>query len=109
MPDFLHYDPVTGTKKLFDYDEQTNTALITTVQDVDPLLTHNAELANTGAKDVGIKNDFWHYASIPPVVQLELRKKGIDIYSKDPAMIKRMFSEINANYQRCKVTHKRHV
>ena len=109
MPDFLYYDPVTGTKKLFDYDEQTNTAFITTVQDVEPLLKRNAELANTGATDSGIKRDFWHYADLPPVVQLELRKKGVDIYSQDPEMIKRMFSEINANYQRCKVTHKRHV
>ena len=109
MPDFLHYDPITGTKKLFDYDEGTNTAFITTVQDVGPLLSRNAELANTGATDSGIKNEFWHYADIPPVVQLELRKKGIDIYSKDPAMIRKMFAEINTNYARCKVTHKRHV
>ena len=109
MSDFLHYDPITGTSKLFDYDEDTNTAFIHTFQDVEPLLKRNAEWANTGVKDSGIKRDFWHYADIPPVVQLELRKKGIDIYSKDPAMIRRMFAEINANYPRCKVTHKRHV
>ena len=109
MPDFLHYDPVTGTRKLFDWDESTNSAVIRTEQDVEPLLTRNAELANTGAKDGGIKQDWWHYADLPPVVQLELKQKGIDIYSKDPTMIKRMFREINANYSRFKVTHKKHV
>ena len=109
MPDFLDYDPLTGITHLFDYDEDTNTAFIRTEQDIEPFLKRTAELANTGAKDDGIKRDFWHYADLPPVVQLELRKKGIDIYSKDPTMIRRMFAEINTNYARCKVTHKRHV
>ena len=108
MPEFLHYDPYTGTNKYFDWDETTNTALIHTVQDVEPFLKQAMEKANTGATDGGIKRDFWHYAEIPAVVQLELRKKGIDIYSQDPAMIRKMFAEINTNYAKCKLTHKKH-
>jgi len=108
MPEFLHYDPLTGTRKLFDFDGATNLAFVHTEQDVAPLLKRCAEFANTGKRDGGIKRDWWHYADLPPIVQLELKQKGIDIYSKDPAMIKRMFREINANYPRFKVTHKRH-
>ena len=48
-------------------------------------------------------------SSLTPIVQIELRKKGIDIYSKDPAMLRRMFAEINTNYPYCKVTDKTHV
>ena len=109
MPDFLHYDPFTGTSKYFDYDEATDSIVIHTVQDIAPFMKMTQEMANTGATDGGIKKDWWHYADLPAVVQLELRKKGIDIYSKDPTMIKRMFVEINTNYSRFKVTHKRHV
>ena len=108
-PDFLDYDPLTGVKKLFDYDEATHTAIVRSEQDVAPLLKRTTELANTGATDGGIKRDWWHYADLPPIVQIELKNKGINIYSKDPAMIKRMFAEINSNYSKFKVTHKRHA
>jgi len=109
MPEFLHFDPFTGTSKYFDWDDSKKEAVITTVQDVQPVLDRAKETANVGGSDSGIKRSFWHYADIPPVVQLELRKKGIDIYSTDKMMIKRMFAEINANYPHCKLTHKKHV
>src|SRR5688572_22952121 len=107
-PEFFDYDPLLGVTKYFDYDESKGDAVIRSEQDLQPLLSRNAELRNTGATDYGIKGEFWHYASIPPVVQLELRRKGIDIYSKDKTMIRRMFDEINANYPALKVTQKAH-
>lgn len=108
MPDFLEYDPKSGLRRLFDYDEMTGDAYIRTEQDVAPLISQSQAIANSGEGDAGIKKGFWKYAELPPVVQLELRKKGIDIYSKDPTMIRRMFQEINANYPYLKTTHKHH-
>lgn len=107
MPEFFDYDPLKGLTRFFDYEEDTGLVRIHTQQDVDPLLKVTTEVANTGAADSGIKKGFFKYASIPPVVQLELRKKGIDIYSKDPAMIRRMDQEIETTYSRFKTTHKK--
>lgn len=108
MPEFFSYDPMTGVQKFFDYEEDTNLVRIHSQQDVEPLIRRTQGLANVGGTDHGIKQDFWLYAQLPPVVILELRKKGIDIYSKDPTMIRRMFDEINANYPKFKTTHKTH-
>lgn len=108
-------------KELFGYDEATGTAdyldviedggkLIANVeftQDVSGLLDRNAELANTGATDAGIKKGLWHYASIPLTVVVELRNKGINIYDKSHH--KRMFQEINRNYPYLRVTHRTHA
>ena len=78
-------------------------------QDVGPSLDYAAEARNTGKTDGGIKREFWHYAQLTPVVMIELKNKGIDIYSTDPTMIRRMFAEINTNYSKCKMTNKRHA
>jgi hypothetical protein len=104
MPEFFSYDPLTGVRKYFDYDEATGNAHIRSEQDVSGLLGRNAELRNTRACDAG-EMQLW--ATIPPVVQLELRKKGIDIFSDDPSMLKRMRQEIEANYTYLKTTDKR--
>lgn len=105
MPDFFEYDPLTGVRKLWDYDEMTGNAHFLHEQDVEPLLDRNAEARNLRIEGKDLK----FYCSIPPIVQIELRNKGIDIYSKDPAMIRRMFQEINANYPYLKTTDKIHV
>jgi hypothetical protein len=107
MADFFNYDPLKGVTRYFDYDEMTGEAYIRTVQDVEPLLRQTAENRRTGLAD-GPHKEFKHYCDIPAVVQLELRKKGIDIYSKDPSMIRRMFQEINRNYPKLKNTWKVH-
>lgn len=107
MPEFFSYDPLSGVTRFFDYEEDTGLVRIHSQQDVDSMLRVTTETANTGAADAGIKKGFFHYASLPPVVQLELRKKGIDIYSKDPSMIRRMDQEIETVYSRFKTTHKK--
>ena len=106
MPDFLEYDPLTGVRRLFDYDEMTGQAWIRTETDVEPLLNQAQADRNTRTYDGGIKKGFLKYCEIDPVTQLELRKKGIDIYSKDPVMIRRMFQEIETNYPKLKSTNK---
>jgi hypothetical protein len=107
MADFFSYDPLKGVTKYFDYDEMTGDAFIRTEQDVEPLLRETMENRNTGSQE-SPRKDFKLYASIPPVVQLELRKKGIDIYSKDPSMIRKMLQTINREYPYLKSTWKVH-
>lgn len=105
MAEYFDYDPLTGIK-YFTEQEGDDTLLIRT-QDVQPLLDRNKAMANEGVMDKGIKESWWHYCDIPAVVELELRKKGIDIYNPDHG--RRMFEEINCNYPYLKRTHKKHV
>lgn len=107
MPEFFDYDPLSGVKKTFDYDEMTGTAYIRSEQNVEPLLSRAAEDRNTGKYDTPRK-EFKLYAALPPVVQIALRNQGIDIYSKDPAMIRRMMQTINRDYPYLKSTWKMH-
>jgi len=108
MPEFFSYDPHSGITKFTEYDSDTGLMKVYSQMDVQPLLDRTKALANTGATDSGIRNDWWLYCQIPPIVQLELRKKGVNIHSADPAMRKRMFEEINRNYPYLKTTHKHH-
>lgn len=105
MPDFLSFDPTTGVRKLFDYED--GKSIIRTEQDVQPLLERNLQARNENIYD-SPKATFRFYCSIPAVVQMELKKMGIDIYSKEPSMIKRMFRVINTQYPYLKVTDKKH-
>lgn len=105
MPEFFDYDPLTGIS--YFTEQQGDDTLLIRTQDVQPLLDRNKAMANEGVMDKGIKENWWHYCDIPAVVELELRKKGIDIYNPDHG--KRMFQEINANYPYLKRTHKTHV
>jgi hypothetical protein len=107
MPEFFSYDPLTGVRKLFDYDESTHTAIIRSEQDVEGLLARNRELRNTRACD-NPKSELRLWASIPTIVQLELRKKGLDIFSKDQTMLRRVRREIEANYPYLKTSDMRH-
>jgi len=108
--EFFDYDPLTGVTELIEFEESVGGGLrahVTTLQNVKPLIDRNQAWANSGAKDAGIKSGMWHYASIPPLVQLELLKKGINIYRSEDH--KKMFAELNANYPQLKTTHKRHA
>jgi hypothetical protein len=66
------HDPKTGVTEIFHYDEITKDVHIETLQDTSPLVDQNKSLQNDDdySKN-GIKNDMWHYASIPIVVQLK--------------------------------------
>ena len=111
MPSFFEYHPHNGVTEYFDYDESTGVASIHSTKDIEPFLAMTQEARNTGACDKGLMDngrEFHFYASLDPIVQLELRQKGIDIYSKDPAMIRRMFREINQNYAKCRMSTKIH-
>lgn len=100
----MDFDPLTGLANYWDYDEMTGNAIIKTVQDVEPVLNYTKALANAGGTDQGIKQGMWLYAKIPPIVQLQMRQKGIDI--NDPNATKRIIQEINENYPHLKCTQK---
>lgn len=108
MSTFFNYDPLTGVTEHFDYDESTGTAKILHSQDVSQALDLAAAYRNTGLADEGIKKGMWKYAVIPTVVQIALRAKGLDIYSKDPTMMNKVFEEIDREYPWIKTTNKKH-
>jgi hypothetical protein len=115
MPEFFQYNPHNGITEFFDYDESTGNVMITSIAPgadaLDAFLDMTHETRAVGKTDKGLMDngrEFHCYASLPAIVQLQLRQKGIDIYSKDPTMMRRMFDEINTNYPWCKTTYKSH-
>lgn len=104
MPEFFDFDPVTGIKDEWDYDEQTGTAVIHRSQDVSAILKATAEARNTGSCQKGIKRDdyFVLHAMIPTIVEMDLLKRGIDIMN--PHDHKRMMAVIESDYPMLKTT-----
>jgi hypothetical protein len=101
-------DPLRGITRYFDYEEDTGLARIHTVQDVEPLLKYTAEVRATRAADDKLRDDDYmcQYAMIPVTVQLELMKKGINIFN--PEHTKKLVQEIEANYPYLKTTGYKH-
>ena len=105
----LDYNPLTGVSTYFEYEASTDTMLITDVQDVNAILDETAMLRNCDeySRD-GIKNDMWHYATIPNIViQKWKQEKGVDVFDK--AHRKKVFSLLNSpEYAYLKTTRKHH-
>ncbi len=107
MPILFDHDPSTGVREFFDYDPINDTVSITTEQDVSHFLDRmNAIRNNPEISSQGIKEDWWLYCSIPPVVELELRNKGLIVGNREH--MPQIFKEINANYPYLKGTDKWH-
>ena len=104
MSDFFEYDPLTGMRTDFEYNPDTGEATFNQTQDVTALLEFNKILANDSMTDKGIKEGWWLYAKVPPIVILQMRKKGIDFYNRDH--FQRVMQEINSFYPALKVTQK---
>lgn len=103
MSEFFEYDPLYGIKTETDWSESEQKLTVTRTSDVEPVLDFAKGACNEfGLNREDIKKGWWCYAVIPPVVQLQMRAKGIDIGNKDHQ--KRMFEEINANYPHLKTT-----
>ena len=84
--------------------DKKDSIVIGSVQDVEPLLDHMKEKRD--GIDTGIKRGYWHYCSIPTIVEVELRQKGINIYNKHQT--KEVLREINTNYPHLKATRRHH-
>lgn len=104
MSEFFEYDPLTGIRTDFEYDEQTGNVHLHRSADVSGLLDYTKSLANDGLTDGGIKKGMWLYAKIPPVVMIAMRNKGINV--EDGRHIDRVIAEINTYYPNLKCTQK---
>ena len=108
MSIFFDHDPVTGITETFDYCPVSDTVSITTSQDVSGFLDRMNEIRkNPDISAKGIKEDWWAYCSIPPVVELELRNKGLNLHDKNH--MKAILKEINTHYPYLKYTDKHHA
>jgi hypothetical protein len=102
----LSSDPLTGIEEWFHYDHMTDSVHIETVQNVEPILDGNKGLQNDDqySKD-GIKNEMWHYASIPLVIQMKwLNEYGMDNWPLRPGNEKLLFRLLNSpewRYLKC--------
>lgn len=107
MPMLFDHNPDTGVTEYFDYDPINDTVSITASQDVTGFLDQMQAIRNAPEiSQRGIKEDWWCYASIPEVVELELLKKGLSLHNKDH--FKAILREINTNYPYLKRTEKWH-
>lgn len=81
----LDYDAMTGIRTYHDYDHDTKQTIITQEQDVSGILEHNKRLANDSSyKQKGIKEDWYHFATVPNNVLVDIMSKyHIDIFNKD--------------------------
>jgi len=105
MSEFLEYDPVTGIK--YEVEEHDGKEYMRKTQNLEALVNRNKRMANVGARDSGIKNGWWHVADVPPVIWLEMKKNGYDLFTKDDNEFKKVLQYFEANYPYLKTTHKR--
>lgn len=107
--ELFDYDPLTGIRTLWEYDEDTGKGVFRREQDCSAAVDWATKIRNEGAADKELRKDDYMclYAIIPPGVEMELRGKGINIY--DPNCTKRLLEEINHNYPWLKTTDMNHV
>ena len=92
----LEVDPVTGISTFHDYDHQSKKTYITHSQDLTNILGQNQALRNNADyKKGGIKNDWYHFATVPMVVVMELKTKhNLDVFNdNDLPAIERLLKD----------------
>lgn len=111
MKRLLDRDPYTGITTWFHKDPVTGTIAIEEIQDVDPILEKNKTIQNLGSGGAmgltdysrkGIKNGFWHAASIPTtLIQKWLLEEGINVFKQeDWPRVKRKLNDPEYKYLR---------
>ncbi len=75
----LDYNPITGERVFFGFNNHENKVTITHEQDVDEhlKLAHAQAIDDTFTKK-GIKNDWWKYASVPNVIIIDMKNKFLN-------------------------------
>jgi hypothetical protein len=110
MKRLLDYDPLRGVSCYMDVDHATNKLTLTHEQDVSAILEQNRrEAADEGFTSRGIKHDWWKYASVPAIVEIEwLNKFGVDL--ANPGHKRKVFQLLNhPDYKYLKTTSKYHT
>ncbi len=110
MKQFLSHDPLNAITQHTDYDHGTDTLLVHSEGEYDSVLELNKKMANdTDYTKDGIRSEFWHYASIPPIVQMKwLVEKGVDVWKKEDAKKVSQLLE-DPEYRYLKTTNKIHL
>ena len=103
MAEFYEYDPVTGIRTDTTWSESEQKMTLHRTADVEPVLDYAKAVSNeVGLNREDIKKGYWLYAKLPPIVILQMRAKGINVFDKNDQ--KRMFAEINSHYPHLKCT-----
>jgi hypothetical protein len=103
MSDFFEIDPISGIRSDFKWNENDQEYTIIRTADVEPVLDFTKAVANeAGINREDIRKGWWLYAKIPPIVELQMRAKGIHV--GNPEHHDRMLAEINTNYKHLKCT-----
>lgn len=81
----IDFDPLTGIKTWHEYDHSTKQTIITESQDVESILNFNKSLANdSDYKKKGIKEDWYHFATVPNLVMQQIMEKyHVNVFNKD--------------------------
>lgn len=111
--ELLSFDPFTGMRVWFDYDENQDETQLYYEQDgqlVEEILEDNKKMANDAEYTRnGIHDSMWHYASLPVgVVMKWLVEDGIDAYKQEhwPAVARKLN---DPEYAYLKTTTKKHI
>ena len=81
MKRLLDFDPLSGMKTFHDYDDATDTTIVSYEGDSQGVLDQCKEDANHADRKLG---DMAHVARVPPEIQMEwITKYGVDMFNKD--------------------------
>ena len=106
MSEFIGYNADRGTWYEAEFEDD-GTTHVRTRQDTRPVLDAIQRKRNSGYVDRGIKKGFWHYASIPAVVEVDMKRRfGVSIYNKHQT--NEMLKIIDQHYPYLKNTYKKH-
>ena len=110
MKKIIDYDPWSGMTTTFEYDELTDQTYVGSEQDCGALLELTAALRNNEqySRD-GMKDSWWHYAIIPPIIiEKWLKEDGVNVFNRDHE--KAVFRKLNSpEYKYLKTTAKMHM
>lgn len=77
----LDYDPLSGAKQWFSYDEDTDTMRIRYEEDVSATLDYNK---SKQAESFDKRDDVWHAAKIPNTVIMKWKlEHGVELWNPD--------------------------
>jgi hypothetical protein len=81
----LDHDPYTGITTYHSYNHDTKQTLIERTQHIAPILDRNKALAaDSSYRQQGMKESWWHAATIPAIViEKWLKEEGIDVFNED--------------------------
>ncbi len=100
------FDQDAAKTQTYGYNPETDTHAITTTEDVSALLDNLAAKRNQSMKRFGKMEEWAHYCSIPPTVEIELRNRGLRLDRKDD--LKAICRIIDSEYPALKATVKVH-